>query len=247
VLRREFRMARQRSRASNICEVRRDAKRYSMTFIRVVIASGVLAFAWALGHSAVWHPNILAGFIFLACVAGAMRFRLPGVEGTFSLLFVLVLLSTVMLNACETLIVAMAGVSVQCFFGRSRRPGFQQIIFNVCAHATSALLAYVARAAGPMLGLQRNSVVLLPIVGTVFFLVNTGLVAGVVAATSGRYFFEVWRQWHLRCVPFYAAGSLLVAVVLLALKAGVAVPVLAATISPLFVLLYCSQRLTTHL
>ena len=42
---------------------------------------------------------------------------------------------------------------------------------------------------------------------TVFFVVDAGLVSGILAMTSNKTLSEVWRQCHLWAFPFYLAGA----------------------------------------
>ena len=41
----------------------------------------------------------------------------------------------------------------------------------------------------------------------VFFVVNTGLVAGIMALTTAERILTVWRQWFLWSFPYYVVGA----------------------------------------
>ena len=62
------------------------------TYVGCVIAAGSLAAYPALAHWECADPLRFATYLLLALVAGALKVRLPGMTGTFSLNFLLVLI-----------------------------------------------------------------------------------------------------------------------------------------------------------
>jgi hypothetical protein len=213
-----------------------------MAFIRTVILVGLISLIWALCRPQPWHVGSLLCFLALAATAGRLKFRLPRIEGTFSLLFAFVLASVDSLSAGETVLVASIGVLAQCLWGTLRRPTLQQLSFNVSGHVISALAACIVYDAGRRAGLRNSQAVLFVLTGTTFFFLNTGLVSGAIAVTSERRFLDTWRHWHMQCLPFYACGAALVGLVVANSDAQNGNMLLLVSTAPALVLLYWYQR-----
>lgn len=178
------------------------------TYVYLVSVAGALAAAAAL-----WEPLRsqdpvrFAAYFLLSLAAAALKLRLPGLTGTMSIGFVLVLLGIAELTLPETMLMACAGVVVQCFWRAKRRPLAVQVVFNLAAVAISVALAYQ----GTHLLKSRwhaDSVSLLMAVGTcVYFTANSLLVSGVLARIEGAPLRTVWERCHLLSFPYYLLGG----------------------------------------
>ena len=83
-----------------------------------------------------------AAYFLLSLMAATLKLRLPGLTGTLSIGFVFVLLGISELTLAETMLMACAGVAVQCLWRAQRRPAAVQVLFSVSAVAVSLTLAF---------------------------------------------------------------------------------------------------------
>jgi MASE9 len=148
----------------------------------------------------------LAAWVGVAVAAGATKFRIPGIESSFSLGYAAVLGALAVLRFQETILVCIITVLVQCYWRPRQRPAALQVLFNLSNYAISAAAAWYA-----FHGLQRFSTDIdLParfaVAAAVFFAVNTMLVSWIVAILTQRELGEVWQNSFLLIVPFYLVG-----------------------------------------
>src|SRR5271156_6130593 len=114
-------------------------------FIAIITAAGAALLATALLH---WHDNSLlqfACFVLIAILASTMKVRLPGMESTMSVHFLVILLSVLELSLGETLVIGCAAALVQSVWKTKRRPQAVKVIFNVLGMTPFAVsLTYFA-------------------------------------------------------------------------------------------------------
>jgi hypothetical protein len=174
-------------------------------YIGVVVALGCVLLADCL----TWYrqfPDMarVLAYTSLACIASTMKVRLPRLHGTISVNFVFILLSVAQLSFSETLLLSFAATITQSLWRPKTRPKPIQVLFNSSAVGISAALAYWTARAVPV-G-PRSLMALIP-AATVFFIVDSGLVSGILAMISNQTLPDVWRQCHLWAFPFYLAGA----------------------------------------
>lgn len=181
------------------------------TFIALVISLGVLAATLA---AAAWRsaPSLgqLAFYVLLTAAVSLIKLRLPGLEGTYSLNSIFLLAGAVYFTLPEVVIAAAAGVLVQSFAGAKTRPSFLQILFNASNEvfsiaAASVTITYLIRG-----GLWPARPALLAAAAAIYFVLNTGLVSGILTLLQGGSFVEVNRQWYSKSFPAYLLGAAVV-------------------------------------
>lgn len=116
------------------------------TYIACVIALG----AAALGNGMyAWQPHDLGRllcYLLLAAVAACMKVRLPGITGTMSVLFIVLLAGIVELGLPETLFIAVVAILVQCFWHAKVKPRAVQLVFSVANISSAVWLSHLAYA-----------------------------------------------------------------------------------------------------
>lgn len=147
----------------------------------------------------------LAHFL-LSLLAAALKLRLPGLTGTMSMGFVFVLLGISELTLPATIMIACAGIVVQCYWRARRRPGLTQVLFNIAAVVISADLAY--QCVHFVQSRHTDSVPVLMAVATcVYFMANSLLVAGVLSRVEGRPLRAVWERCYMLSLPYNLLGG----------------------------------------
>jgi len=164
-----------------------------------VMAAAFQAPAWPS------DPLRFATYFVLSLIAAAMKLRLPGLTGTMSIGFLMILLGIAELSLPETMILACAGIVVQCLWKARQRPTAAQVIFNVSVAAISVFIAF--QVTGLLKPHTESVAVLMALATCCYFVGNSALVSGVLSRVQGKPFRTVWQQCYLLSFPYYLAGG----------------------------------------
>lgn len=131
------------------------------------------------------------------------KVRLPGLIGTITPGFVIVLVAMAKLDWAGTVAVGCLCGLVQTMWRAKTRPTAAQVLFNV---AVMAISSAVAHAASARLG-QADLAVGLGVAGITLLATNTLLVSGALCLMRRAAFNEVWRNVQFWSLPYYLAGG----------------------------------------
>ena len=179
-------------------------------YLVAVIAAAVATVAFALMQVTLSEPKLFGLYLVAALVASLCKIRLPGLEGTYSLSFLFVLIGVLRFSLAETLLVGCVAGVAQSVFRTKKRPTAVQIVFNLANLAVSiGLCFWVGRS---LLGEVAESYppAALAAAAAVYFVVNTLLVSGVLSLVQGKLLREVAREWYVWSFPYYLIGAALV-------------------------------------
>ncbi len=182
------------------------------TFIAAILGCGALLLATAAVEWRSANSTLFVGVLALAMLAATRKIRLPKTTSNISIGFLFILLGIANFSFSEAILLACATAAVQSAWSR-RRPTLVQFAFNVSVLGLSTAAGFGGAVVVSRLLGARSLVALLPMAMTVFFLVDTALVSGVIALTESRHVNEVWRQCSLWAFPYYLVGSAVAAVV----------------------------------
>lgn len=182
-------------------------------YVAFVIALGSLA---AIRGCLLWSPQNYLKFglyLTLAIVGAGLKVRLPRVAGTISVMFVFLLLGIVELSLSETLAMCVAAVITQSYWHAQYTPKLYQVAFSAAVLFMATTAAdFVFRS--EVFGVVHNSSpLLLAIVSSVFFIVNSVPLAGVFALTENKKFAQIWTETYIWVFPYYLVGAALVGLV----------------------------------
>src|SRR5260370_42601791 len=126
-----------------------------LIFPWIVIGIGLLvaALAWDFSFP---EPARFVTCLVLALLGSTFKIKLPGMQGNFSISFVLALIAIAQMTLTEALVVGVLATVVQCFWRTRKRPTLVQVLFNVSTLVVSVVLAFV------VLNAVRNSGALIP-------------------------------------------------------------------------------------
>jgi len=181
---------------------------HAKVYISLVSAAGIAAMAYAF-LDPLWSHDIfrLCTYVLLSLVASCLKLRLPGLTGTLSIGFVLVLVAISEFTLPEAMLMACAGVLVQCLWGAKTRPKAVQVLFSMAAVAVSVVLAYWCTGI-IRFRLRADSVsIILAVATTVYFVANSLLVSGVLSLVKREPLGVVWQQCYLYAFPYYLLGG----------------------------------------
>jgi hypothetical protein len=180
------------------------------TYTGGVIALGAGVLVW----SAIASPPALQWsslfFVVLAIAASVVKFRLPGMEGTFSLIFLVLLYGVAHYPLTETLIAGCAGVIAQSCLNSKKRPTPIQVLFNAAHTAITIAICYLVGRDWLASAKAHDLPAVTAAVACTWFVVNTVLVSGVLSLLENKPLAEVCSQWYLWSFPCYLIGVILV-------------------------------------
>ena len=187
----------------------RNGELGAKVFTSLVIVAGAGVLLYSTAHLQSINIAEFVCYLLIALLASQLRVSLPAMTDTLSVNFLFVLVGVLDLSLTETLMLGCAGVMVQCLYGERTRP--VRVAFNICCSALSIALAYGtyhsilssyqhARGIRPlMLGLAA----------TVYFVVNTGALAALVALSERRSLRRIWVGSYRWSFPYYLGAAAL--------------------------------------
>lgn len=171
-------------------------------YIYGVIGLGALALGASLVQLHVENAPLFALLLLLATIGGALKMRVPGVDGNLSLSFVPMILSAVLISLPETVLIAMTGTLVQALaFSKNRK--LVQIAFNCSALAVSITSGALV---GSLVARQGIPLVQLALTAVTFYVVNSVLITTVIGLVANRPLLDIWNECLRLYLPFFASG-----------------------------------------
>jgi len=182
-------------------------------YVAAVFVGGAAALVAFLPTTAP-QPILFAVLTVFACVTSVWKVNLPitaSSGSTLSVSYAANLMALLLLGPGYAVVVAAAGVWTQCTYKVKQRYPRYRTLFSVAAEVITVVTTGLVyqQLGGPTVPLHAAGLAR-PLVGAIatYFLVNTGLVAGVIAATTNRSFPTVWREDFLWSgASFMVAGS----------------------------------------
>jgi putative nucleotidyltransferase with HDIG domain len=182
-------------------------------FVFLIIATGTFAAAVGVVN---WTSTDVVSFgtCFLLCfITSLLRVVLPGIQGNFSLSYVLLVWGIAHLGLGETILIGTVSAVVQSYWRCVRKPQPVQLAFNVALIWLSVSLGSLVFSSGLIQSLTPNTVVRIVLASGTYFLVNTSGVSTIIALTEARSVWIIWRDSYLWTFPHYLlAASIVVAV-----------------------------------
>jgi diguanylate cyclase (GGDEF)-like protein/putative nucleotidyltransferase with HDIG domain len=175
-------------------------------YIGLVALLGLAAFVNGVYH---WQNSNTLQFVLyllIAALASAFKVYLPAITGTMSVNSLFILVSIVQLPQRETMAIGLLGNLIQCIWKPRSRVRVLRVVFSLAATALAISASYSiydnALLAGRDLEVLR---VLCAACG--YFIVNTLLVAIVVALTERKGIRKTWLECYFWCFPYYLGGA----------------------------------------
>jgi diguanylate cyclase (GGDEF)-like protein/putative nucleotidyltransferase with HDIG domain len=225
----------------------------SRLYISVVVAAGlcvVLESLYAISRAPV-GPNWLV-LAVLTLLSGSFTVRIPGIPARLSVSETFVFAAALLFGPpAAIMIVVLDTLVISFWLGRQSSPPSSRLSFNVAAAAVSIWAAthlfYLCTGIQP-LSIEPSPIVrLLPwllLLATVYFLLNSWLVAIVVGLHKRRSPVAVWRQSFLWLSLNYYSGASVAALILpyLVLAGDSAFMYVAGVILPVLIISYLTFK-----
>ena len=182
-------------------------------YLTAVIVAGSSALAAFLPRTFP-DPLLFSALVVLTCVTSVWKVNLPiplSSGATLSASYAANLMALLLLGPGHAMVIGVAGAWTQCTYKVKRRYPLYRTIFSTAAEAiTMAATGVVYLWLGGQIRPVASSELAGPLVGAIgtCFLVNTGLVAGAIALSTGQSLIKVWRDDFLwSATSFMVAGT----------------------------------------
>ncbi len=181
-------------------------------YVTAIIAAGTVLLAVCVPYATVDQPLLFLGLLVLSSLSTALKVSLPLTtsESTMSVSYAVDFASLLLLGPHNTMLVASAGALSQCCFNRKTRNPVYRTLFSVAALIITVQTAgLAARALGGAASSMPLTSMARPLVGaaTVYFLLNTGLVATAIALSTRTAILGTWHNSFLWSAPSYFVGA----------------------------------------
>jgi len=186
-----------------------DLPRRAKAFWLLVVIAGFLSIVCSLTLWPVAEGNLLRFAVYLgsAILASRLKIRLPGIFGTLSMNYVVIILAMLGMSPFGAVIVAVAGTLGQCFFHVDERPAWFRVVFSAGGIPVAVLAAEFVLKSPVLLRLGTNGHLALLAASTMYFAVNTGSVAGIISCSTHKPMYATWRNAYLWTYPQYLVGG----------------------------------------
>ncbi|HMD33686.1 MAG TPA: HD domain-containing phosphohydrolase, partial [Vicinamibacterales bacterium] len=180
-------------------------------FVIATIVAGTGVFVLLVPHIQFDQPVLFLGLLLLSSISAAMKVSLPLTSSgsTMSVSYAVDFASLLMLGPDETMIVAASSAFSQCYLNSKERNPLYRTLFSMSSLVLTVQVAGLAFAlAGGAPGASLGSLAR-PLVAaaTVYFILNTGLVATAIALATRQNVFRTWHNNFLWSAPSYFVGA----------------------------------------
>ena len=177
-------------------------------YIALIMGAGLFAFGAQLLHFHTNDPWQFWAYFLVTVLTSGLKVHLPMVFATLSVNFLFILVGLVQFSLPEAMLLGVGGTIVQCLWRPRVQPKVIQIAFSACSIGLSVTAAHTLfhGPVGALLGELHP--LLLGLAALTYFVVNTVLVAGVIALTERRSIYRTWYSTYFWVLPYHlAAGS----------------------------------------
>jgi diguanylate cyclase (GGDEF)-like protein/putative nucleotidyltransferase with HDIG domain len=198
--------------------------RHARVYVAVVIGAGAGCMLAAAMQLRLEEPWLFAALLVLAVGTSMARIELPlgRSHSNLSLSHAVNFWALFALGPAPTVCIAAVSAWAQCTARRGARNPLHRIVFSIASLTFTVWIAGLPL--DLVLGDEASSAAALAraaaIVGPLYFLVNSSLVAGAIALSTREPFARVWQRNFLWSAPSYLAGAALAAIATGALARG---------------------------
>jgi diguanylate cyclase (GGDEF)-like protein/putative nucleotidyltransferase with HDIG domain len=175
-------------------------------FIAAIGLVGIIAMVSAFrGWSPQPQPRFMV-YLLLALATSGMKVAFPGVRGTISLNFVLIMLGLVELNTPQTMFLAVASAAAQTFWQAKVRVKLVRLFFNTTCIACAVSAATWIYQKPWLNNVPGGELLRLTLAGVAYFIANNVPIAIVIALAEAQNIQTVIRSVFDWLFFFYLVG-----------------------------------------
>jgi diguanylate cyclase (GGDEF)-like protein/putative nucleotidyltransferase with HDIG domain len=189
-----------------------ELPRPARVYVGAVIATGLTLLLVCLPRASFAQPLLFIALLVLSSMSAALKVDLPLTTSgsTMSVSHAVDFASLLLLGPHETMLVAAGSAFSQCHFNSKDRNPLHRTLFSVASLVITVQGAGLAFAllGGTGSGMPLSALAR-PLVGaaTVYFLLNTGLIATAIALSTQSKILSTWNGNFLWSAPSYFVGA----------------------------------------
>jgi len=185
---------------------------HARAFVAATIVAGTVVFVLLAPQIRFDRPVLFLGLLLLSSISAAMKVSLPLTSSgsTMSVSYAVDFASLLLLGPDETMIVAASSAFSQCYLNSKERNPLHRTLFSMSSLVLTVQVAGLAfslaggRPAEPSLAALARPLVA---AATVYFVLNTGLVATAIGLATRQNVFTTWHNNFLWSAPSYFVGA----------------------------------------
>jgi hypothetical protein len=181
-------------------------------FIALIVIAGAGVLGYAIPHSQEIHGARFLVFLVVTCVAARLKVKLPGLPGSMSVNLPFILAALMELSLAEALVVGCLSNLVQCLPRPEERFFWIQAAFNFNAMALAIAATNWIYGGAHFADRPLSSVLRLLVAVAGFFLVNTTLVAMIMALAEDKAVLRTWAGIVELTFPYFLLSGSVTAV-----------------------------------
>jgi len=176
-------------------------------YIALVLALGGASLLLPLWHFQSPNPWIFWPYFVFTVLTSGLKVRLPMVFSTLSVNFMFILVGIVQFSLPEAMALGAAATIVQCLWRARVRPKAVQIMFSTSSICLATFAAHKVfhGPLGDILGVLHP--LRIAIAELAYYLVNTGLIAGVIAMTENKSVYRTWYDTYFWVLQYHMVGA----------------------------------------
>jgi len=176
-------------------------------YIALVLALGGASLLLPLWHFQSPNPWIFWPYFVFTVLTSGLKVRLPMVFSTLSVNFLFILVGIVQFSLPEAMALGAAATIVQCLWRARVRPKAVQIMFSTSSICLATFAAHKVfhGPLGDILGVLHP--LRIAIAELAYYLVNTGLIAGVIAMTENKSVYRTWYDTYFWVLQYHMVGA----------------------------------------
>jgi diguanylate cyclase (GGDEF)-like protein/putative nucleotidyltransferase with HDIG domain len=176
-------------------------------YLSSVFLMGGIVVVMTMAHLSIADPVKFVCFCALALISALMKVKLPGITGTLSVTYVVVLIGIADLSVPECMVAGLMAATVQCFFLAKKRPTLIQALFNVTNVAIAIAGCAAVYSSGYLHEKGLGLPMLLTLASVTYFALNTLAVTAIISLTESKPLLRVWKECYLWSFPFFFMGA----------------------------------------
>ena len=184
-----------------------------------VVGIGLFLFLDGLADFAPTDFQQFFAYFALGMLSATWRVKIPGIPVNVSPVFAFILIGIANYSVGEALIIGCGSTLVQCLWKPLDKRSVRKVVFNIATVVIGVAVAYNPSHFILSKGLD-HAPRMLPLAAIIFFIVNTGLVSGMIALTEQEGFRAIWRNLSQHLLWYYVAGGILATMIIVANRLG---------------------------
>jgi diguanylate cyclase (GGDEF)-like protein/putative nucleotidyltransferase with HDIG domain len=174
-----------------------------------IVVAGICCICGAAIGWQIRSENLLQFCVYLAAAVAAsgLKIKLPGILGTLSMNYLVIIVSLLELQLASAILIGVASVLAQVLIRPRANPTWQQVVFSAFSIPLPVAAADGVLHIQALQTLDPTGCLGLVLASMVYFLINTSTVAMIIGLTTRQRPIDVWSENFIWTSPQYLVGG----------------------------------------